>query len=207
MKICLELHSETLAEFRAELETFLAPSATAAAAASASTNTTMVVATGPAIVGPLIDPASTGTIEVHSDTTDTVVAAPSAADVALGPIPADTVTRSTLPMAPKGERARTAADIALGLDPEAAVVTTAADTVRPDTATTWQPDIEDLLADKAQLQFDYDRVLALQGRAAALGIVRGVLPPGQQTKLKDIETLPVELIPAAIAALQAAGAN
>ena len=114
------------------------------------------------------------------------------------------MTRSTLPPAPKGERARTAADIALGLDPEAAVVTTAADTVRPDTATTPQPDIEDLLADKAQLHFNFDRVLALQGRAAALGIVRGVLPAGTKTKLKDLEALPVALIPAAIAALQAA---
>jgi hypothetical protein len=37
--------------------------------------------------------------------------------------------------------------------------------------------------------------------------VRGVLPPGTKTKIKDIEALPVALIPAAIAALQAAGAN
>ena len=45
MKICLELHSETLAEFRAELETFLAPSATAAAAPTV--NATVMVATRP----------------------------------------------------------------------------------------------------------------------------------------------------------------
>jgi hypothetical protein len=169
MKICLELHSETLAEFRAELETFLTPGAIAAATVPTGTNT----ATGPAIVEPVIAMVSTGTTKVR------------------------------LAPAPKGERARSAADIALGLDPEADVTTTA-DASGPATGVAPQPDIEDLLADKAQLHFNFDRVLALQGRAAALGIVRGVLPAGTKAKLKDLEALPVALIPAAIAALQAA---
>jgi hypothetical protein len=50
-------------------------------------------------------------------------------------------------------------------------------------------------------------VLATQGRTAALGIVRGIMPHGTKGKLKDLDMLPVELIPAAIAALQAAEAD
>jgi hypothetical protein len=105
---------------------------------------------------------------------------------------------------PKGPRPRSAADIALGLDPEDDDSTMVGETDSRDTESPQQLDIEDLLADKAQLSFEFDRVLALQGRAAALGIVRGVLPAGGKAKLKDLDGLPVALIPAAVAALQAA---
>jgi hypothetical protein len=165
MKIQLESNSETLAEFRAELEAFLGSTAAAPAV------TTVAATARPTIVESVIDMAPTDATK-----------------------PKPTEIRS----------ARSAADIALCLDLEGDAVTAVDEAASPDTEASPQADIEDLLADKAQLNFDFDRVLALQGRAAALGIVRGVLPTGTKTKLKDLEALPIALIPAAIAALQAA---
>jgi hypothetical protein len=171
MKIQLESNSQTLAEFRAELEAFLGSTAAAPAVATAAATD------HPAIVEPVIDMAPAGTRKPKRSSTES---------------PAE--IRS----------ARSAADIALGLDLEGDAVTAVDESASPDTEASPQADIEDLLADKAQLNFDFDRVLALQGRAAALGIVRGVLPAGTKAKLKDLEALPIALIPAAIAALQAA---
>lgn len=185
MKIHLKLHSETLAQARAELEAFLGlernnPTITT------TTKSDAVVSSG------------------NNRTADTE-AHPNGADIA---------SRGSQWPAPKKDRTKSAADIALGLEPEGdgeaedeVDPEDSADTVPVENVAVPHSEAEALLADKAQLQFDFDRVLALQGRAAALGIVRGVLPPGTKTKIKDIEALPVALIPAAIAALQAAGAN
>ena len=123
-----------------------------------------------------------------------------------GTAQADTITRPA-PTPVRGRRTRSAADVALGLEVDDDTGEGEENEDGKVAKNSRQPDAEQLLADKAQLNFDFDRVLALQGRAAALGIVRGVLPSGTKTKLKDIEALPVALIPAAIAALQAAGAN
>jgi hypothetical protein len=216
MKVLLELTSETLAGVRAELEAFLAPTA---AGSTASTST----------------PASSGDsipLNISPPNATTVENAPalSAADIALGwaveAPPGKPASAAISPLTRNNGSTRSAADIALGLDAE----DDAGDSDEEDTgaieelddneienqledvepveeAVSPPSDAETLLADKAQLNFDFDRVLALQGRAAALGIVRGVLPRGTKTKLKDIESLPVELIPAAIAALQAAEAD
>jgi hypothetical protein len=196
MKVHLKLNCETLAGVRAELEAFLAPgAASAAASTAASTKATPA----PASSGDAISPGSTPM--KHTSTL-------SAADIALG-----LMAVAPSPSARKNGQTQSAADIALGLASEDSTNDSADDVAEPvDTGVTEgvtppPSEAEALLADKAQLNFDFDRVLALQGRAAALGIVRGVLPRGSKTKLKDIESLPVELIPAAIAALQAAGAD
>jgi hypothetical protein len=198
MKILLELHSETLVEVRAELESFLGLEA------KRPTNTVMTKrgAAAPS----------------HNRMTEKMDVHPGVGDMATGN---GTEKPSGQPPAAKKAGARTAADIALGLDAgdgedhpkgqneaDAEVLPQATDDPVPveDTPAP-RSEAEALLAEKAQLQFDFDRVLALQGRAAALGIVRGVLPPGKQKGFKDLETLPVELIPAAIAALRAAQAN
>jgi hypothetical protein len=173
MKIHLELDCETLNEVRAELANFLAPDTAAQA-------------------------SPTRKSKGRPDPVDMVAASPSAADVALGATATDTIARPAPTPAP-ARQARSAADVALGLETD--------DDAGEENKDGEVSGAEQLLADRAQLNFDFDRVLALQGRAAALGIVRGVLPPGTKTKIKDIEALPVALIPAAIAALQAAGAN
>lgn len=217
MKIHFELNCETLNEVRAELANFLGPD-TAVSAPTQASVMSPATAQAPAVAETATATAPTGTaqtsrarkpqerpIETRShDPVGTVAANPSAADVALGVTTAGVVGRSAPTSA---KQARSAADVALGLEIDDETDTTAENEDGKVSGDSRQPDAEQLLADKAQLNFDFDRVLALQGRAAALGIVRGVLPPGQQTKLKDLEMLPVELIPAAIAALRTAGAN
>jgi hypothetical protein len=153
--------------------------------------------------------------------------APSAADVVLGlTTEAPSSEPATASPSARGNgQTRSAADIALGLDTEEDTRDSDAaengeveelddtdlgemetlEDVEPVEETVAPPtEAEALLADKAQLNFDFDRVLASHGRTAALGIVRSVMPHGTKGKLKDLESLPVELIPAAIAALQAA---
>jgi hypothetical protein len=200
MKIHLELHSDTLTDVRAELEAFLSIPMTVNVTAPTANDASVKVKTA-------IDTASTGTAQASpTRTADTATATASAAG-ALGIAAAETVARSVPPPAPRGRQTRSAADIALGLDADGDARGEGENDDAKASEDSRQSDIEQLLADKAQLQFDFDRVLALQGRAAALGIVQGVLPVGVETKLKDIETLPVALIPAAIAALQAAQAD
>jgi hypothetical protein len=201
MKVHLELNSDTLADVRPELEAFLGLGGTVASPKAAEMTKAAALRPHPEVVDapealvPVVPPLAVVAVEAQTN----------AGDLAPEITPVDTIARP----APKARRTRSAADIALGLgsdddeeesdsevDPNGTVETAAA-----------QPEADSVLADRAQLSFDFDRVLALQGRAAALGIVQGVLPPGKRTKLKDIEMLPVELIPAAIAALQAAGAN
>jgi hypothetical protein len=207
MKIHLELTSETLAGLRAELEAFLAP-VTASTTAAIKANP---IVQGLGIGRPNVSVPGVATKDVPG---------PSAADIALG---LAVETPSGKPTHENGQT-RSAADIALddadddtgdAEDDDADLEEIEADLEEIEDVDTDPAEetasplskAEALLADKAQLQFDFERVLALQGRAAALGIVRGVLPRGTKTKLKDIEALPVELIPAAIAALQAAEAN
>jgi hypothetical protein len=194
----LEWPKSSLVQMRAELEALLGLEG------NNSTDTVMMKS----------DAASPS----HNRTTENMAAHPSAGDIALGN---GTEKPSGQPPAAKKAPERSAADIALGLDPgdgedhlkdenqvDVEVLPQAtADPVPVEDTPAPLSEAEALLADKAQFQFDFDRVCALQGRAAALGIVRGVLPPGKKTKLKDIETMPIELIPAAIAALQAAGAS
>jgi hypothetical protein len=197
MKILLELHSETLVEFRAELEAFLG------LAGNASVTTVITKGSHPAAV-----------LETLPTFAGTGVTKPSTADIAFGN---GAESLESQRPAPKQDRTKSAADIAMSSDPgggeeegpagdvaaaRGANPDVAAEEILVESVTT-----ETLLADKAQLQFEFDRVLAALGRAAALGIVRGVLPPGKKTKSKDLEALPVELIPAAIAALREAGAN
>jgi hypothetical protein len=198
MRILLKLNSETLVQARAELESFLGLEA------KYPTNTVMMKS----------DAAS----PFHNRMTETMVVHPSAGDITSG---SGTEKPSAQAPVMKNARARSAADIALGLDAgdgedhpknenevDAEVLPQAtADPVPVEDTPAPRSEAGSLLADKVQLQFDFNRVLALQGRAAALGIVRGVLPPGKQKGFKDVETLPVELIPAAIAALRAARAN
>jgi hypothetical protein len=212
MKIHLEMDSETLAGVRAELEAFLT--------LEPARITTAAIGVNPIVQGPGI---SRSNVTVPNMATNDAPA-PSAADIALGlaaETPSDKPTATPLPTRGNG-LTRSAADIALGLDGDEDISdsendanedveelddTDLEDVVQVEEAPSPPSEAEALLADKAQLNFDFDCVLALQGRAAALGIVRGVLPRGTKTKLKDIESLPVELIPAAIAALQAAEAN
>jgi hypothetical protein len=191
MRIQLESQSETLDEFRAELEAFLGSdrkNATAMTSAAINSPAARKPRTPKDAVVSNVTAVNTATIDA---------AKPSAADIAFGldaDGPCDKHSVAPSPPAQDAGHARSAADVALGLDP-------AEDA---DNKVSHQPDVEQLLANKAQLHFDFDRVLALQGRAAALGIVRSVLPAGTKTKIKDIEALPETLIPAAIAALQAA---
>jgi hypothetical protein len=152
--------------------------------------------------------------------------APSAADIALGLATEapSSEPATTSPATRKNGTSKTAADIALGLDTEEDAGDPDEDhlgeveelddaelgeiedleNVEPVEEAAPPTEAEALLADKAQLNFDFDRVLASHGRTAALGIVRSVMPHGTKGKLKDLESLPVELIPAAIVALQAA---
>jgi hypothetical protein len=207
VKICLELHSETLADVRAELEAFLTSNQTAAPVTGPEVTAPAVIEP-PAKAEPAIVAAPTGTTpssstrksKGRSATVDTATAAPSAADVALAAA-ADTSPRSKPSSAPKSRPTRSAADIALGLEPEEDTNEASPDGEDPE-----QLDIEDLLAAKADLTFAFDRVLALQGRAAALGIVQGTIPTAAKLRLKEIDDLPPALIPSAIAALQAAQA-
>jgi hypothetical protein len=206
MKIHLELNCETLSEVRAELASFLASDTTGAAPTVTNVTTPAPVEVPVIVETAVATEPPTRKSKGRSGPIDTAAAKPSAADVALGITSVDIITRPAGNPAP-GRQTKSAADVALGLeaDGDAGEETENEDgKVSEDSR---QPDAEQLLADKAQLNFDFDRVLALQGRAAALGIVRGVLPPGTKANIKDIEALPIALIPAAIAALQAAGAN
>jgi hypothetical protein len=206
MKIHLELNCETLNEVRAELASFLA-SDTAAAAPMVTDVTAPVAAEAPMITETAVATESpTRKSKGRPGSVGTAATQPSAVDVALRIPSVDTATRPARTSAP-ARQTRSAADVALGLEADDDVGEEAENEDGRVSRDSRQPDAEQLLADKAQLNFDFDRVLALQGRAAALGIVRGVLPPGTKTKIKDIEALPVELIGAAIAALQAAGAD
>jgi hypothetical protein len=187
MKIQLELELETLADLRPKLEAFLAQAL-------------------PVKVAP-VDPAEPRKTDKAKRQAKTTVTAPAGTAGTAEPVSdmaLEDAAEDSAVVPSSGRRAPSAADIALGLEGDA--VTVASGTIGSDAEASQQTDIEDLLADKAQLHFDFDRVLALQGRAAALGIVQAVLPVGTKTKIKDIETLPVALIPAAIAALQAAQA-
>jgi hypothetical protein len=212
MKVHLELQSETLADLRDELEAFLT-SGPARVAASARVST-LKVGLKPTMQGPKISRLSVAAPNVATNDAP----AHNAADIVLGLAPGAPANKSAPLSAPAGSTrksgsTRSAADIALGIDDSDDDDEADDEVEEPEGAdidpvdASPQTEAEALLAYKAQLQFDFDRVLALQGHAAAIGIVRGVMPRGSKTRLKDLEALPVELIPAAIEALRAAQAD
>jgi hypothetical protein len=222
MKIILELQSETLVQLRAELESFLTPASTATMLALEPAAGDVLAATPPAATpAPVLAAVSSApkrrgrlAASPASSRREPGNAVPelSAADIALEDAPADTAGKHSAPTPPVMEiSAVSAADIAFGPDPGVEEqesdenADSSSENAEPATVDTPSvtSDAEVLLSERAQLLFDFDRVSSGHGRNAALGIVRGVMPHGTKTKLKEIEMLPVELIPAAIAALQA----